>query len=182
MSRRYSRIRQGAVYNEALQRYVTYLTTAATRPRRLNSQGARGTTQTVYLTPFGFDIATDETVSAKVNPDHYTALSTYINGASTGASVSNAIGANTLVTERGFRPARIVWFSNATRSVAVATSDVTGIQYLKYNGDRQSCPFGRNTATDDEVDAFNGVKAAILQATASRAVNRVSLSREKSPT
>lgn len=181
MSRRYSRIRQGAVYNAALQRYVQHLQESATRPRRLNSQGARGTTQTVYLNPFGFDIATDEIVSAKVNPDHYTALSGYINGAGTGASVSNTLGANTLVAEKGFRPARVVWFSNATRAVTVATSDVTGIQYLRYSGDRQSCPFGRNTATDDQIDAFNGVKAAILQATASRAVNRVSLTRERSP-
>ncbi|MEO0538387.1 MAG: hypothetical protein AAF215_31555 [Cyanobacteria bacterium P01_A01_bin.123] len=182
MAQRFSRIRQGAYYNQGLTNYINYLQTSATRPRRIGQQGPRNLTLQVYITPFGFDIATDELVPVKANPDSYTALSTYINGAGTGAQVGDTLGANTVVTERGFRAARVVWFRNATRAVNVTTSDITGLQYLNYTGDRDSCPFGRNTATDDQIDAFNAVKAAVLQATAgANSVNRVSLSRERAP-
>lgn len=181
MARRYSRIKQGALYNAGLQNYIQYLQTAATRPRNIGTRGARGDTALAYITPFGFDVAVDELANSRVNPEDYTALSTYINGAGTGAEVSNTLGANNLIDEKGFRAARVIWFNNATRNVTVERSDVTQIQYLKYTGDRRSCPFGRATATDDQIDAFNGVKAAIVQARSGDAINRVSLQREVAP-
>ena len=78
-----------------------------------------------------------------------------------------------------FRAARIVFFTNATRAVQVATSDVTGLRYLSYNGERSSCPFGRNLENDDQMDAFLQVKAALLQAFSGNEIKRVSLTREQ---
>jgi len=178
MGRRFSRIKQGALYQEGLTNYINYLNTAATRPRRIGQMGARGTTLTVYLTPFMADIATDELAAARVNPTHYSQLSTYINAGGTGAQVANTLGANNIVQIPKFRAARIVFFTNATRSVQVTTSDITGLQYLKYNGERSSCPFGRNLETDNQMDAFQQIKAGILAGFAGNEIKRVSLQRE----
>lgn len=178
MSRRYSRILDSARLRPAADRYIQYLTGELTRPSRVGTQGARGATQSVFYFPFGLDLATDEVLQAFVNPEHYTDLATRIN-AVTGVEVTNAIGSKTLSAVRGVKPARVVWFRNATRTVAVTTSDVTGLEYLKYNGDRSSCPFGRDSAasTADMFDAFSEIKAALLAITG-LAVNRVSLQRE----
>lgn len=177
MGNRYSRIRQGAQLNAALTNYINYLQTP--RTPNLNSQGARNLSKIAYVTPFMVDIAVDELCSARVNPDHYTTLQTSINGAGTGAAVTDALGGNSVVSIPKFRAARVVFFHNTTRQVTVETSDVTNQRYLKYSGDRESCPFGRNTATDDQMDAFLQVKAALLTAFAASEIKRVSLTRER---
>ena len=176
MSNRYSRIRHGAQLNAALTNYIQYLSTP--RTPNLNSQGARNLTSTAYVTPFGTDVEADEVASSRVNPDHYTELQPTINGAGTGAQVTDAIGANNVVSIPKFRAARVVLFENATRTVTVATSGVTANRYLSYAGDRRSCPFGRNLENDDQMDAFLQVKAGLLQLFNASAVKRVSLTRE----
>lgn len=173
---RYSRIRQGAQLNQALENYKNYIGTP--RVPNLNSQGPRNLTKQVYVTPFKVDVATDEVAAAKMNPDHFTRLGARVNGAGTGAQVDEAIGANNIVSLPKFSPARVVLFHNATRVVSVETSAVTGTRYLKYAGDRFSCPFGRNLENDDEGDAFLAIKAAIFAAETGDVI-RVSWTREK---
>jgi hypothetical protein len=173
---RYSRIRQGAQLNQALTNYRTYLGTP--RTPNLNSQGARNLSKRVYITPFLIDVAADEVAQARMNPDHFTRLGARVNAAGTGASVDEALGANSIVALGKFRAARVVLFHNNTRQVTVETSQVTQTRYLKYTGERYSCPFGRNLATDDEADAFLGVRAAI-EAAETGDIVRVSWTREK---
>lgn len=179
MARRYSDILQSARLRPAADRYIQYLQGQLTRPSRVGTQGAREATQAVFITPFGFDLAAAQVIRALVNPAHYADLAPRIN-AVTGASVADTIGANSLSQVSKFSAARVVWFRNATRSVQVTTSDITGLEYLKYNGDRSACPFGRDdsTSTADQYDVFQEVKAELLGLTGF-AVNRVSLQRER---
>lgn len=177
MSRRYGNIIQSARLRPALDRYITYLNGTATRPSRVGTRGARGNTKVVFVTPFMFDIPTGQIVQSSVDPADYSALSAVIN-ANSGA-VTDAAGASDPVRRVGFSAARLVTFGNATRSTSVATSEITGLSYLKYNGDRRSCPFGRQAATDDMFDAFEDMKAAWLTTNAGLAVKRVSLQRER---
>ncbi len=177
MARRYSRIREAGQLNLALTNYITYLTTP--RTRNIGTRGARPASKAAYVVPFGFDVATDEVVRVQNSVEGYTALAGRVNTTGTGAEVTDTLGSKSLATVGQFSPSRVVWFRNATRSTTVERSDVTNLQYLKYNGDRSSCAFGRKTATDNEYDAFDSIKSAILQANSSLAVNRISLSREK---
>lgn len=179
MGRRYSDITGSARLRPALDRYIAYLQGTATRPSRINTRGARGASQTVFVNPFGFDVGLEEVIGVTVKPEDFTALSVRVNEAGTGAEVLAAKGTKTAVERAGFSPARVVYFSNATRSVTVATSDITGLEYLKYAGDRQSCPFGRKTATDDMEDCFQLIKAGIQIADASKVIKRVSLTKER---
>ncbi|MEA5449712.1 hypothetical protein VB780_14100 [Leptolyngbya sp. CCNP1308] len=178
MGARYSDIKRAAKLQAGLTNYINYLQTSATRPSRIGTQGPRDLSKIVYLKPFTIDVAADEVVTARCNPEHYNQLGATINASSI-AAVDDAIGANTIVGIPKFSPARVVLFRNATRSVTVATSDVTGLQYLKYNRDRYSVPFGATADIDDMMDSFLDVKARLLTVNAAAAVKRVSLVREK---
>ncbi|MBE9159720.1 hypothetical protein IQ265_23205 [Nodosilinea sp. LEGE 06152] len=178
MGRRYSDIKRAAKLQQGLTNYINHLQTAATRPSKVGTRGARDLSQIVYIEPFTVGIEADEVVQARCSPTSFTTLSTAINASSI-ARVTAALGAKTVVNFPKFSPARIVLFRNNTRAVTVATSDVTGLQYLKYNGNRFSCPFGATADIDDQMDSFLDVKARLLTANAAAAVKRVSLVREK---
>lgn len=177
MGRRYSDIRRAAKLQTALDNYIQHLQTMGTRPSKIGQYGPRNLNTTAYVAPFTTTVAIGEVVAGKCTDDSYTTLSTAINGSSL-AAVSDAIGADTLINIPKFRAARVIMFLNATRSVTVETSDVTGLQYLKYAGTRYSCPFGATADTDDQMDAFLDIKAALLAANSAADVCRVSLQRE----
>lgn len=179
MGGRFSDIRRAGRLRPALDRYIQHLSGAATRPSRIGTQGPRGATQQVYIYPFGFDLAANQVLGARVDPAHLAVLQSFVN-APTGAGVETALGANDVSPISKFRAARVVLFRNQTRSVQVATSDITGLEYLKYNGDRYSCPFGRDDAASaaDMHDVFQEIKGALLAVTGFE-INRVSLTREK---
>ena len=177
MGRRFSDVKRGAKLKTALDNYITYLQTAGTRPSRIGTQGPRNLSVFLYVQPFTVTVAADEFLQAKATPESNTKLRTVVDGTSL-AAVTATLGANTLITLPKFRASRITYFENSTRSVSVQSSDVTGLQYLKYAGERFSIPFGAQTATADQTDAFLQAKAAILAANAAAAIKRVGLNRE----
>jgi hypothetical protein len=180
MANRYSRISQSARLRPALDRYVAYLQGTATRPSRVGTQGAAPERQEVAIYPFTFALTTGQKIIVTTGKADLAIQAATIN-ASSRAEVDTAVGAVTNPQRiPGFRAARVVSFINATRSAAPATSDVTGLQYLKYNGTRRSVVFGAKTANDDERDAFLDVKARLITANASAAIKRFSLIPEKS--
>lgn len=177
MARRFSRIRQGAYYNEGLNNYIQYLQTAATRPRQLLTRPEMNFIS-VFLWPFGADLGgTTERVEGRAQDGHYTVLAPLINGTGTGAQVSNTVTPGSLVSFGKFRPARVIWQRNASKARSVETSQITGLQYIKYDTERLSCPFGRAADGDTIYDSFNALKG-VLKSQTGLAVNRVSLSEE----
>lgn len=174
---RYSDIKRAAKLQVGLTNYINYLQTLGTRPSRIGTQGPRNLDETLFIQPFTVTVAADEVIQARCSTESRTKLLTIVNGAAD-AAVTTALGGNSVITLGKFRPARVVYFENSTRSVQVETSEVTGLQYLKYAGERFSLPFGAQTAASDQTDAFLAAKAAILTANQAAAVKRVSLSRE----
>lgn len=178
MADRFSRIKKGAYYNGALQNYIEYLQQAATRQPNVGSRGALPARQQVFVEPFGKDMGSGNVVAVFAAETSVTELADDINFAGTGARVLTTLGGNTVVAAPGFSPARVNYFRNANRSVTTPVSKFTGKEYLKYAGSRFSCPFGRNTASDDQDDAFAAVKARLMAQTG-LAVKRVSLQPER---
>lgn len=176
MASRYSRIKQAAQYAEALRNLRLY----EDQPRqpKVNSRGARPRSIPVYLVPFGRDIEPDEIVRVRNAETGYNELSGQINTSGGSGSITNTLGTKTPRTMTGFRPARVIWFRNTTRSVTTGTSEVTKQNYLKYNGDRSTCAFGRGIDADNQYDSFEEIKSGLLQANPALEVNRVSLQRE----
>ncbi|WOB42976.1 hypothetical protein HNI00_07270 [Thermoleptolyngbya oregonensis NK1-22] len=70
----------------------------------------------------------------------------------------------------GFSPAKAVLFVR-TGNGTVATSEITGLQYLKYAGNSYSHPFGRGTSTALEYEEFNEIKGALLSSGGNRRVS-----------
>lgn len=178
MSGRYSRIVQSARLRQAADRYAQYLQGTLTRPSRVGTRGARPARARAYVVPFGFDLPTSTFVNSSVIQEDFNVLGPIINGTGTGGEVVQTV-AGDVETRVGFSAARIVSFINPTRSVQVETSDITGLQYLKYNGTRRSCPFGRKAVDDDVVDVFEAVKVALRTSNPNAAILRVSLQQEK---
>lgn len=178
---RFSDIRRGAELKYAFDNWVNYMTDYENRPSNIGQGTPRGEQKDVYLTPFGEDVAADELAKASVTVAHLEVLRPHI-AAVTAASLvepdsDGNLGGKKATDIIGFRPARVVWFRNQNKVSTVATSKVTKLRYLKYEGDRYSCPFGKGTANDDQQDAFKALKARLRAQTF--ATNRVSLVREK---
>lgn len=178
MARRYSDIKRAAQLQAGLTAYIAYLQNSANRPSGVGTKGPRGLNKTVFVAPFTTQVAATELCAAKVRQDAFNMISPSILGGSTKANVAETLGANTLVSFPRFRASRVVLFHNAARVAAAEPSKVTGIRYLKYEGDHFSCPMGATADTDDEMEAFLDVKAALLVALAASEVKRVSLNRE----
>lgn len=176
MGRRYSRIVQSSRLRSAADRYIAYLQGQLDRPSRVGTQGPRTNTKVVYVTPFGFDIPTDAIYQSSVSPDSYTFLQALING-NDGEVAENTT--KTVEPVKGFSAARIRVLISQNRTTTVQTSDITGLQYLKYGGNRYSCPFGRKAETDDQHDVFRDIKTAFFTANATAETKRCNLSREK---
>ena len=174
---RYSDIRRGGQLNAELTRYISYLTTP--RERKVGQGKAREARVAVWVNPFGRDLATDTLALTYTTQADITALAGRVNTSGTGAELVTTLGSKGQISINGFSPARLIYFSNATKTKSVVTSGVTGRKYLKYTGARQSVPFGRKLATDDQQDAFEGIKAAIIAADSGKAVKRFSLSLER---
>lgn len=174
---RYSRINQGAKLEAARIAKQAYENAAATRPSRIGQGTPLVLDARVYILPFTVKIEADEIVSAKAYNNGFDTLSPLINQ-STVAEVTTALGANTVVNIPKFRPARVVWFRNATRVATPDTSAVTNLRYLRYTGTSFSCPFGASVDANDMIDSFLDVKSRIL-ATGGFAISRVSLTREQ---
>lgn len=176
MSNRFSRVRQGGKYKVAMDNYIQYLQGIATRPSRVGTRGAQPRRIPLYLTPFGFDIPTDQIYEARATEEDYNFLSPQI---TPHAEVLNAPGSKEAVKRRGFKAARIVFFGNSARSVTVVKSDITKMDYLKYNGERRSCPFGRKAVDDDLNDVFGEIRAALNTQYSNYEVRRISLDPER---
>ena len=164
MARRYSRIRQGAILNAALNRYVQHLTDIDRVP---NVGGGRDRSPTIELaiTPFGFDIDAGVAIRGTTTQRSRTLMQ-----AAVGTRGITPAGGIAVQRIPGFKPAKAVLFVG-TGASTVATSQVTGIRYLKYNGESYSHAFGQNAATDQEFDAFSEIRTALLAGGANRRVS-----------
>jgi len=176
MSRsRDSRIKQAPRLAEAFQRLQAY----EAQPREINvgSQGPREPRTNVYVKPFGLDLPADQLAQTSITADQYSTMAPIVNGAGTGAEVTDTLGTNDLAPVRGFTAAKVKWFRNATVSSTTVRSQRTNLPYLKYAGETLTCPFGRATETDNMYDVFNTLKSGILEISGFQ-MSRVSLTRE----
>jgi hypothetical protein len=177
MARRFSQIRRGAEYNEALDNYVAYIRNAETRPTKRMRGGIRGTrrqTIAASVRPFGVELASGVFASTRVGQESATELAATVSGRlfTSGTQLS---GARPLA---GFRPAKISAF-RGTGAAAYVQSKVTKLYYLKYAGDSFSVPFGATADAEEEAAGGAVVKAAVLALFGGADIKRASISPER---
>lgn len=155
MARRYSRILDAARLAQAVDNYVTYIQTAATRPRRIGQGAPRPVQVDLAIDPFTITTAATDLYLGRAGQPSRAFLGTEIGTAA--VEVGGAVVAKKVP---GWSPAKIT-VGVMTGTATVATSAVTGLQYLKYAGTTYSHPFGKKVATDSEFDVFQDIKAAL---------------------
>lgn len=155
MSRRFSRIREAAYLNQAVDNYVQWLQTAATRPRNVGGGVDRPPSVELAIEPFGFTVAVGTAVRGTATTAARTQMS-----AAVGTYAAPAGGGITLQRIPGYKAARVSLFIGTGNST-VATSEITGLRYLKYGGSSFSHPFGQNVGTDLEYDVFTAIRTAL---------------------
>lgn len=169
MGRRYSDIMRGPLLQEAYTRRQTYLNRPiADRNAGVGTGQPRSPSVSIAVAPFGVDLPAGTTgFIVRSNTRNRTRL-----GGAVGARAVAPPPA-TATRNAGFVPAKIRAFY-PTGSIA-KTSEITGIRYLKYNGESYMHPFGE-TGTEREYEAFNEISTAIV---AGVGTARVSYSPEK---
>ena len=177
MATRFGRLRQSQKLSEAYTKYKEW----QDRPYA-PQPGSRGQAKSrlpVYLHPFGITFDDNEVYTSRADPNTIDELSGYLAG--TGGSVSQTLASTEkLIKVSGFKAARIIIFKNASYSASPKKSDITQQDYLKYEGVRQSLPFGQDSGTDEMITVFNQARANIFTALASsNEILRVSLQREE---
>ncbi|NJO78819.1 MAG: hypothetical protein HC827_10015 [Cyanobacteria bacterium RM1_2_2] len=161
---RFSRIRNAKTYSEALVKLQAW---EDERYNRLNNgvgtRGPRPPQTELALTPFGLELDAGEKALSRAASTGWTALSASV-GTRASTTLTGAVKLN------GYKPARLVAFFRTGGGTA-ATSEITGMKYLKYAGARHSVPFGASTATEREYDAFQTISAAIRAGGPNRTVS-----------
>lgn len=165
MARRFSRIKNGQVYNDALTRYKTWLNESTTRRNAGVGTGqARPPSLIKAVRPFGYPTDTGETIEIRISQPASTIASTAI--------ASRVLEPDTdTIAVRGFKPAKAILFVGNGNGVA-ETSEITGLKYLKYNGTSYTIPFGQGaTATEREYAAYQDLRDTLLTGQTNRRVS-----------
>ncbi|MBE9179111.1 hypothetical protein IQ268_11115 [Oculatella sp. LEGE 06141] len=156
-----SRLRKAIREAATLERYVEYIREAATEPPNFGSRGARGPSREIGVVPFSFDIPANNLVIVSASGKSWTKLNptigTYADATLGGSVEKQRIG--------GFKPARLIYFESATRSVTTPISKRTGLEYQKYAGTTYTAPYGRGSGDgNDEYEVFMDLRSQLRPA------------------
>lgn len=173
MARRFSDIKRAKRLETALAGYMTYLQKPASTT--LPTYKARPKQQSLILSPFGIELEGETKAVVYAGEASVTNLLPIVSQV---ADVAENPGTGDLAELTGFRPARVINFASATKTVTTGDSKFTGLPYRKYAGDRFALPFGRKTSTDVEIDISKAIKAR-LRGRPNLEVNRVSFTPER---
>ncbi|WNZ28178.1 hypothetical protein HJG54_35280 (plasmid) [Leptolyngbya sp. NK1-12] len=172
MPRRYSDINRGPLLQQAYQRRQQYLARDLAERNATAQIGTRTSSPTVFVLvkPFGEDLGAEI--------DGYRVRTNQRNRQQLGDDIGNRAKipaeADEFLVNGNYTPAKLKLFVKTSSSPA--TSRITGIRYLRANGQSYSHPFGSNAATDREFLAFNQIAIGLRNASPN---NRVSYSPEK---
>lgn len=172
MARRYGDINRGPLLNAAHTARQAYLARDIAARNATSQVGQRTSSPGVFvlLKPFGQTLAGEnDSYRCRTNQRNRAQLRDEI-----GARATDVAGDSTFLVSGNFNPATLKLFVKT--SSTVATSRVTGIRYLRSNGQNYSHPFGPVSTTEKEYQAFNVIASALRNASPN---NKVSYKPEK---
>lgn len=109
----------------------------------------------LYVTPFNIDLGNELLLQTSALTPAYTALSAAVGATRVKADLpSSTIG----LKAAGLKAARVSASTGVAQSGVVKTSKLTGLKYLSSGGTAQSCPFGRASATEEQLQAFKTIR------------------------
>ncbi|MBE9155384.1 hypothetical protein IQ265_00790 [Nodosilinea sp. LEGE 06152] len=141
---RYYRVLTGARGITARQKYLDFLAGAQERALDPGVGEDRPESVALYVKPFAFPLPASHVLRESALSPSWEHCR---NIAPTQQFVTAALGDDTAITIRSYKPARIIRTQKGPRQ-AQKRSDITGLPYRPYNNRSRSIPFGKNLAND----------------------------------
>lgn len=173
MARRYSNIYQGEELKQAQDRLEQYRKNRQTKRRTGGTPGEKQAKFDVSILPFGGsgDVRALVSVTAKGKTNLASKLATRV------SSEDKLINASEKL--KGFRAARVHYFSPDGDTRQYVQSKQTGLYYLKYAGETYSSPFGCTAKTEEFAPAARTVKATVMAFEPSKSYRRAWVENER---
>jgi hypothetical protein len=149
-----AKAKQLAVYWD---NYVNYLSTLDDRQPNIGQGKPRPPQTTVYITPFGKDLAANQFLVASATAARWNTFKTAIGN----KAKDTLTGADSVLNLDAVRVAKVVIKTGISTTKQIKSSSRTKRKYITYGGEAGSIPFGRNVETDDEYDVYQGLVTAI---------------------
>ena len=165
-----ARAKQAAVY---FDNYIKYLSTLDDRQPNIG-QGKDKPPQTeLYIKPFGLTLTPTQYLARNATTARWDTYKEHVGD----RAKDTKSGTDNVLPIKSFSPARVV-IKIGLGSKKVQTAATTKRKYVTRGGVSGSIPFGLD-GTENEVDAYNAIKTAILSGTADQSTIRVSRVKEK---
>jgi hypothetical protein len=159
MTRRFYGVLRGFRGAAARQKYLDHLAGLGTQGENIGTKGSRPAQTELYVQPFGQDLPDDLFLRVSALTPSWTTLKTVAPIAARTKDTLAATAKKVRISK--FKASRVVRRTKDATGTA-STSKLTGLKYLKYNSTSISAPFGRSTATENEGEAFDVIRTAIL--------------------
>lgn len=156
---RYSRIKEAAKLQQALNNYHTYLTEQLTNQAPTGTPESQGEYTPLYAKPFAYALNDDQRVRESANAQAWTNYATHF--ANRTFDVPPA--AQNLIRIRNYKLPRVSIWANYATTGNYQQSEITGLTYIKYGGQVRTIPFGHttNTGTETQTTAFTDIRNAL---------------------
>ncbi|MCP2727346.1 hypothetical protein [Limnofasciculus baicalensis] len=156
--RRNSRIIGAARLKGAVDKYLDYFVNTARQGARVGTGKPRLPSKDLFIVPFGQKVATGQQVRQTAAEPSWTKYKTDF---STYTDDTPPTGDGNILRPANYKAARVVIITGRSDTGVPATSNVTGLKYLKYGGTSTGIPFGKNVAADEQESVFNTISAKI---------------------
>ncbi|WP_275334008.1 hypothetical protein [Nodosilinea sp. PGN35] len=147
---------RGARGVEARDRLIDYYKGTLTRESKIGQGDPRPDFVNLYLDPFSLPLATDHTMRDTALAPAWNTLRAI---APTQQHVTATLGTDTPVRVKSYKAPRITRIQ-LDRTGTLKRSEITNLQYLKYDHTSMSIPFGKNLTND----TVAGVAAELIAA------------------
>lgn len=155
---------RGRFANKVITTYKAYLDNPEIA-KQDNPVTNRPKTQPLFLLPFIYDLPSNFFYQASASEPVISQYLSDVNTGGTRARETLTVGTQFPLQIAKFQPARI-FIRTGRRSEGTRTiSKTSGLPYKYYGGRSVSIPFGKANNTETLTEAFETIKAAILQGT-----------------
>ena len=169
-----AKAKQQAVYWD---NYVNYLDSIDDKQPNVGNGNPKPAQTELYIKPFGIDLDTDQYLKVNGTTERWSSYQTQLTGYA--KDDLNESGGEFFLKLRNVSPAKIVIRTGMSTTGTVKTAVATKRKYVSYGGTAGSLPFGRQTAGENELEAYQAIRGLILATGLNTQTSRISRQKEK---
>lgn len=161
MATRFMNVLKGARGQAARTKYIAYLTGIEARPNKIGTKPNRPPSVKLFIAPFTLTLSANTYVQTSALQTAQTLMGANAEVASRQQTEAEITQTETTLKLSRFKAARIIRKEQTGTTGTVAKSNLTGLDYLKYNSKSLSVPFGKKTGDTSQTAAYNVMVTAL---------------------